>query len=107
MIGDSCTIGICYRRPKMGTTDKLEYNNTINVILGKENTELISLYSIDFVVDSKFKTYMVVRYESYNYNQSGVTNENIDVSEDDPYQTPCQPMSNFPDSVEIASPTSS
>lgn len=88
IIGESCTIGIRRRKPKVDTMDKLQYNNTINLILGKEwqQTEertykqYINHESIDFLVD-EYDTFMVVRYDSFNYNSRGITNENKNVTE--------------------------
>lgn len=61
----------------------------INAIVGKSDdaqkpTQLTTkkdIYhdSIDFVVD-EYQSYMVVRYDSFNYNDDGVTNEHSDVS---------------------------
>lgn len=83
IIGESCTIGVRRRRPKIDTGDRLEFNNTINLIVGfqedatnkRSDKQYINNESIDFCRD-EFDSYIVVRYDSYNYNSSGVTNEN-------------------------------
>lgn len=90
IIGKTTTVGIRRRRPKIGTTDQLELNNTINLIVGKNNNNnqqpalttqrYIRHESIDLVVDANDK-FMIVRYDSYNYNRKGVTNESSDLSE--------------------------
>lgn len=86
IIGDSCTIGIRRRRPKLGFTDRLQMNNGINIIVGSENepTTKKQVYheSIDFVSDER-ETYMMVRYVSYLYNSKGITNEFRNVTSND------------------------
>lgn len=89
IIGSTSTVGIRRRRPKLGCTDKLDYNNTINLILGIDNDDVqqnaltvhkyIHHDSIDLVAD-EYESYMVVRYDSYIYNHHGISNEMIDVS---------------------------
>jgi hypothetical protein len=89
IIGNSCTFGIRRRRPKLGREDQLEYNNTLNIIIGinDENNPQAALTtpkyiyhdSVDIVVDTR-QSYMIVRYEGYNYNGSGVTNESTDLN---------------------------
>jgi hypothetical protein len=88
IIGDTCTIGIRRRRPKVNTMDKLTLNNTINLLHAKENldsneltcSQHISHNSIDFLTD-QYETYMVVRYHRYTFNDRGVTNAHSNVTD--------------------------
>lgn len=86
MIGDSSTIGIRRRRPKLGCFDKLAENNAINVILPKSQVITTKRYvyhdSIDIVSD-ECNSFMMVRYGSYMYNGTRLENERSDIINND------------------------
>lgn len=88
IIGDTSIVGIRRRRPKIGFSDKVEFNTVINMIHGiddDENNQQLTMKryiyhdSIDFLFD-EYETFMTVRYDSYNYNDDGITNENADIT---------------------------
>lgn len=86
IIGDACTIGVRRRRPKLGCSDQIRFNDAINLILGSENMATTKQHvchnSIDIVTD-QYESYMCVRYSCYLYNDKGLSNEFTNVTADE------------------------
>jgi hypothetical protein len=79
ILGNSVTIGVRKRRPKLHESDTLLPPTTLNIVVGKDenNNQPTALTRIDFINNQK-ESHLIVLYDDYNLNHNATRLTNRD-----------------------------